>query len=303
MANVPLTSYATNIGMGRKWTFCFLISLFCAAASHAAESNSNSILRDIDFASVGERALKLDLHLPPAKPRAPLIVWVHGGAWRSGSKKSMPLGKLVSEGYAVASVDYRLSTEAKFPAQIHDIKAAIRFLRGHGAEWKLPKKIVIAGDSAGGHWAALVGVSNGNAELEGNLGSDHAQSSDVQGISSYYGAANLTTILNQSTPHGLSVRLPALELLLGGSPTNALALARIASPVFHVDKSDPPSLLLHGDQDPQMPVNQALEFAGAYEKVGAPVQLEIVHGGAHGGAIFYDEERLAIVEKFLKRHF
>jgi dipeptidyl aminopeptidase/acylaminoacyl peptidase len=80
-------------------------------------------------------------------------------------------------------------------------------------------------------------------------------------------------------------------------------LARLASPVFHVDKRDPPLLLLHGDQDPQMPVNQALELAGAYQKIKVPVQLEIVHGAAHGGAAFYDEERLAVVKKFLHHYF
>src|SRR5882672_3510805 len=150
----------------------------------------------------------------------------------------MPLTTLVEEGYAVASVDYRLSTDAKFPAQVHDIKAAIRFLRGqssssHSVGAVPSKKIVIAGDSAGGHLAALVGVSNGNAELEGNVGAELKQSSDVQGIISFYGAANLTTILNQSTPHGLKVRVPALEFLLGGQPEDVPALARLASPVFH----------------------------------------------------------------------
>lgn len=271
--------------------------------SRAAEPVSNPRVQDIEFLRIAERSLKLDLYLPQVRPSAPLIVWVHGGAWRSGSKKNMPLGKLVGEGYAVASVDYRLSTEARFPAQIHDLKAAIRFLRGHGSEWKLPtEKILIAGDSAGGHLAALVGVSNGNAELEGALGGDRTQSSDVQGIISFYGAANLTTILDQSTPHGLSVRVPALELLLGSQPTNSPALARLASPVFHVDKNDPPLLLLHGDQDQQMPVNQALELTGAYQKAGAPVQLEIVHGAAHGGAMFYDEERMNIVRAFLKQY-
>jgi acetyl esterase/lipase len=148
-----------------------------------------------------------------------------------------------------------------------------------------------------------VGVSNGHSDLEGNVGSDRAQSSDVQGIISFYGGANLTTILQQSTPHGLSVRVPALELLLGDLPTNALTLARLASPVFHVDAHDPPLLLLHGDQDPQMPINQSLELLGAYQKAKAPVQFEVVHGAAHGGAVFYDAERHEIVRRFLRRNF
>jgi acetyl esterase/lipase len=244
------------------------------------------------------------MHLPCGKVRSPLIVWVHGGAWRSGSKSNMPLGRIVEGGYTVASVDYRLSTQATFPAQIHDLKAAIRFLRGHSREWGIPsKKIVIAGDSAGAHLATLVGVSNGNKELEGEIGNDRSQSSDVQGIISFYGAANLTTILAQSTPHGLKVRVPALDLLLGGQPTNVVELARLASPAFHVDRADPPLLLFHGDQDPQMPINQSHELHGAYRSVKAPVEFEVVHGAGHGGAQFYDVERLAVVKKFLRQRF
>ena len=278
--------------------------IWCCATGAAAEMKQPSVVRDVPFASVGDFTLKLDLHLPAGSPHSPIIVWVHGGAWRSGSKASMPLGTLVEAGYAVASVDYRLSTQARFPAQSHDIKAAIRFLRGHGANWKLPtKKIVIAGDSAGGHLAALVGVSNGHHDLEGTLGDDREQSSAVQGIVSFYGGANLTTILKQSTPHGLSVRVPALDLLLGGQPDAVPELARLASPVFHVDRSDPPLLLLHGDQDPQMPINQAHELMGAYKKLNLPAQLEVVHGAAHGGAAFYDAERMEVVKAFLKRYF
>jgi acetyl esterase/lipase len=277
-------------------------ALVCCLSSRAGDSGR--VIRDLEYARVEARSLKLDLHLPDGKPRSPLIVWVHGGAWRSGSRSNMPLAALVKEGFAIASVDYRLSTEAKFPAQIHDLRAAIRSLRGHGSQWTVPsQKIVIAGDSAGGHLAALVGVSNGHAELEGDVGSDRGQSSDVQGIISFYGAANLTTILKQSTPHGLSVRVPALDLLLGGQPDDFPTLARLASPVFHVDANDPPLLLLHGDQDPQMPINQSHELYGAYRKVNAPVQFEVVHGAAHGGAAFYDAERLAIVKDFLRRHF
>jgi acetyl esterase/lipase len=281
----------------------FLVWVLVAIrAAHADETNGIRIVRDVEFARVGDVVLKLDLHLPATNARSVLLVWVHGGAWRAGSKASMPLGKLVEAGYPVASVDYRLSTQAKFPAQIHDLKAAIRFLRGHGDDWGLPTtNLVIAGDSAGGHLAALAGVSNGHPELEGEVGADRGRSSAVQGIISFYGGANLTTILQQSTPHGLSVRVPALELLLGGQPDAVPALARLASPVFHVDAGDPPLLLLHGDQDPQMPINQAHELVGAYRKLKLPVQFEVVHGAAHGAAAFYDVDRLEVVKAFLAR--
>jgi dipeptidyl aminopeptidase/acylaminoacyl peptidase len=139
--------------------------------------------------------------------------------------------------------------------------------------------------------------------LEGEAGGNHDQSSEVHGIISFFGGSDLTTILSQSTPHGLNVRTPALELLLGATPDKAPELARLASPVFHVDKNDPPALLFHGDQDQQMPVNQSLQLSGAYEKLGAKVRLKIVHGAGHGGKVFYDAEQMEIVKKFLAENF
>jgi acetyl esterase/lipase len=267
-----------------------------------AAAKEPSVVRDIEYARVGEERLALDLHLPVGEAKKPLIVWVHGGAWRSGSRASMPLAGLVAQGYAVASVDYRLTPIAPFPAQVYDIKAAIRFLRARQAELGIDaERIAIAGDSAGGHLAALVGVSGGVAELEGEVGEHARESSDVQAIVSFYGASNLTTILAQSTPHGLGVRIPALQLLLGGRPEDKPELARLASPVTHVDASDPPLLLLHGDQDPQMPINQAHELVGKYEELKLPVQLEVVHGAAHGGDAFYDTRRIEILRAFLER--
>jgi acetyl esterase/lipase len=210
---------------------------------------------------------------------------------------------LVDKGYAVASVDYRLTPVAPFPANIHDIKAAIRWLRAHADEYGYNKQsFVVSGSSAGGHLAALVGVSNGQRDLEGKLGEHLDESSDIAAIVDFYGASNLTTILKQSTPHGLSVRVPALELLIGGHPDDLTAIAKMASPVFHVDKNDPPLLLLHGDQDPQMPINQAHELHGVYKDLNLPVEFEVLYGSAHGGKAFFDEERLALVDYFLKKH-
>ena len=184
----------------------------------------------------------------------------------------MPVLKLTGHGYAVASVDYRLSTEAVFPAQVHDIKAAIRFLRAKSDTLHInTQRIGIVGSSAGGHLAALVGVTNGHQELEGAVGEHLRQSSDVQCIVSLFGASNLQTILSQSTEFGLKMRVPALQLLLGGQPSDKPALAKLASPVAHLDAHDPPLLLIHGDADPQMPPEQSQEFAKAYEAMKLPV--------------------------------
>jgi dipeptidyl aminopeptidase/acylaminoacyl peptidase len=118
---------------------------------------------------------------------------------------------------------------------------------------------------------------------------------------SYFGASNLTTILEQSTPFGLNMRRPALERLLGALPKDAPELAALASPISHVDASDPPLYLLHGDQDPQMPINQSHELEGAYEKHNLDVHFRVVHGAAHGGDAFYSPENVRLVLAFLQR--
>jgi ankyrin repeat protein/acetyl esterase/lipase len=272
------------------------------AGLRAAKKRPREI-KDVEFARVGQDPLQLDLYLP-AKSRTPrLIVWVHGGAWRSGSRENMPLIALVQAGWAVASVDYRLSPISAFPAQVHDIKAAIRYLRANAERYGYDaKRIAIAGASAGGHLAALVGTTNGVPELEGTVGSHLGESSDVSAIVDYYGPTNFLTILKQSTPHGLGVRIPALQLLLRAQPEDKPDLAKLASPVFHVDSKDPPLLLVHGDQDPQVPINQSHELQGRYNELGLPIQFEIIHGGAHGGPQFYDNQRLEIVRKFLEQN-
>ena len=272
-----------------------LLSLFIAAFASAQNI-------DIEYARAGDTSLKLDLHLPQ-NANAPLIVYVHGGAWRAGSKSDVPVDALLEHGFAIASVDYRLSTEAPFPAQVHDIKAAIRFLRAKASLFKISTdRIGIIGSSAGGHLAALTGVSNGVKALEGTVGDYLDQSSDVQCIISLYGASNLQSILSQSTEFGLRMRVPALQLLLGGTPDEKPELARLASPVAHLDKDDPPLLLIHGDADPQMPPEQSRELNTACKAVGISVQLLELPGSKHGGPEFYDKERTDIIAAFLRKH-
>lgn len=278
-----------------------LASVCILLVAHSTHAQTAREFKNLIYSTTDGKDFGLDLYLPAGVPTPPLLVWVHGGAWQSGTKAQVPPA-FVNNGFAVASLDFRQATEARFPAQIHDIKAAIRFLRGKRQDYGYrTDRIAIAGSSSGGHLAALVGVTNGVKELEGTAGTFLKERSDVQAILVYYGASNLMTILAQSTPFGLGVRRPALELLLGAQPENARGLAELASPVNHIDRGDPPLLILHGDQDPQMPVNQALELQGAYERAGLDVSLDIVHGAAHGGELFFSPERVQRVVAFLHR--
>ena len=258
---------------------------------------------DIPYAVVDERELALDLYIPNDVDSPPLLVWVHGGRWLGTTKEFVFTAALVAEGFAMASIDFRQANEGRFPAQIHDIKAAIRFLRANAETFGYDAtRIGIHGRSSGGHLAALVGVTNGHRVLEGEIGDHPNESSDVQAVVSYFGASNLTTSLGQSTPFNVTRRAAAMAILLGGPVEQVPELAKLASTVFHVDASDPPMLLLHGDQDPQMPINQAHELHGAYGKNGLAVHFEVVHGARHGGDDFFDAERNALVAGFLREH-
>ncbi len=291
----------TGGGKASRRGMAAVIAVVLAVGGALLHAQAARQFKDVPYATVDGKVLALDLYLPAGVSDPPLLVWTHGGAWREGSKASAPMG-FVQRGFAVASLDFRLSTEARFPAMVFDIKGAIRFLRANVATYGYRSdRIAIGGDSSGGHLAALVGVTAGEPELEGTVGGHLEQSSAVQAILDYYGASNLTTILAQSTPFGLGVREPALKLLLGGLPDQVPALARLASPVFHVDRSDPPLLLFHGDQDPQMPINQAHELQGAYEKLGLDVAFVVVHGSAHGGDAFYSGPQLDRAVAFLQR--
>jgi acetyl esterase/lipase len=284
--------------MKRVLPACFCAAALVLAAGTAA---AQQVHRDVVYATVDGKALALDVHMPAGVTDPPLLVWVHGGMWRTGNKSQLPAG-FVQNGFAVASVDFRQSLEARFPAQVHDIKAAIRFLRAHAREYGYrTDRIAVGGYSSGGHLAALVGVTNGNRELEGTVGADRAQSSAVQAILSVAGASNFATILAQSTPFGLGVREPALRDLLGALPDSVPELARLASPVVHVDAGDPPILILHGDQDVQMPINQAHELEGAYEKLGLDAFVDIVHGSPHLGDAYYEPAHMERIAAFLRR--
>lgn len=278
----------------------FLLTIFSFYITKIQAQNEPEIIKNIVYAEDGSKKLQLDIYKPTQQKEPNLIVWIHGGAWHSGSKENPPLG-LLPYGYALASVDFHASTEKPFPANVYDIKAAIRFLRANAKKYGYKAdKIIIWGASSGGHLAALVATTNNNISLEGNLGNYSQTSSSIQACLDFYGPTNFLTILNQSTPHGLNVRLPALAILLGKPLEQATDLAKLASPVYQADATDPPMFIVHGEQDNQVPINQSIELLSVYKNLNLKAQIEFVPNVGHTDPIYYKKEMMEKVNKFLK---
>lgn len=289
---------------------CVIVALSvpCLAQSKAKKAKQPpegvTLQRDITYALVGEKELQLDLYMPdmPAANKPPLVVWIHGGAWRKGTKNNTPLAWLAAEGFAVASIDYRLTGDAKFPAQIHDAKGAIRWLRAHADEHGYdPRNMAVAGSSAGGHLAALVGTSGGVEPLEGAIGGNTQQSSRVQAAIDFYGPTDLYYNATQETARVDTPEGPLWQFL-GSKPSESLEQARLASPVHHVTADDPPMLILHGTEDPQVHLRHSEFLRDAYTKQNLPVKLVVIEGAGHGGPPFSDPERRQLILDFLRRH-
>lgn len=227
----------------------------------------------------------LDLYLPRKAEGGPvpLIVWIHGGAWMSGDKNHAPLPIILDRGYAVASLNYRLTTTDLHPAQIYDCKAALRFLRAHAAEYKVdPARIGVWGHSAGGHLAALLGTSGDVKELEGDLGNKDI-SSRVQAVVDWAGPTDFVTCALQAPPNcRIDFKSPSnpIAALMGPnqSPTAYLA----ASPIQYVSGDDPPFLILHAQDDDVVPVKQAIELSELLKMKKVKVRSHISTYGGHG---------------------
>ena len=258
--------------------------------------------RDVAYARIDGQPLLLDVYLPDKADRPlPVIVWIHGGGWRSGSKERCPAVPLAAEGYAVVSINYRLSEQAAFPAQIHDCKAAVRWVRARAKEFGFdPDRIGAWGGSAGGHLAALLGTSGGVEELEGEVGEAAGFSSRVQAVCDFCGPTHLSIEGLKDLPEAGEGKTPeAVRLLLGGSISDHLDKARLASPAAHVTPDDPPFLIVHGDADAVVPVKQSRILATELAKAGVEVTLHIVPGGGHG---IGGPERFMLVKAFFDKH-
>ncbi len=241
------------------------------------------------YAKVGETELQLDVAIPDGPGPFPSIVFIHGGGWYAGNRQGYrdDIEAAAKRGYVAATISYRLmqfdesrkeNTTASpiFPAQLHDCKAAIRWLRAHAGQYRVdPDRIGVTGGSAGGHLSLLVGLTDANAKLEGEAG-NLEQSSRVQAVVNVFGPTEMTQCEATSSVDWI------FRLFLGGEPEQAAATYSEASPLTYVSSDDPPVLTLHGDQDKLVPIAQAKLLDEKMKAVGAQHRLIVFEGAGHG---------------------
>lgn len=265
------------------------------------------ILKDIVYVEDGHQRHKLDLYLPAnatAENPVPIVIWIHGGGWRNGSKNNFGgLVPLAQKGFAVASINYRLSGHAIFPAQIHDCKSAIRYLRKHAAKHGYdPHKFGVWGSSAGGHLVALLGTSGDVKELEGNLGVTGV-SSRVQLVCDWYGPTELLKMNEQAGEKSKidhDAKNSPESLLIGGPIQENKEKTRKADPISYVTADDPRFLIMHGDQDLLVPHSQSRTLHDLLEKANVQSEFILVEGAGHG---FRDAKSRQRPIEFFAKHF
>jgi len=260
-----------------------------------------TILRDLAYVPGGHFRQRLDLYLPPAAASTPLIVWIHGGAFRMGSKEDEVPLEYLSAGCAIASLNYRLSQHALFPAQIEDCKAAVRWLRAHAGQYNLDgNRFAAWGPSAGGHLAAMLGTAGSETRFE--VGENLGYSSRVGAVVDYFGPTDFLQMDTHRLPDGMLHDTPDSpeSELVGGAIQQVPERVAAANPITYVMKDTPPFLIVHGENDPLVPYHQSQLLAAALEQAGVPVQFYTVRGAGHGG--FTDPQVPELTRRFLAQH-
>lgn len=273
-------------------------ALLVAASISSAASAQTPTFSNVPYAT-DHASQVLDVYVPasPAGPK-PVVVWIHGGGWQSGDKATATGGNkaadLLNRGFVVVSINYRLSQDAIFPAQIHDCKGAIRFIRARAAQYQIdPRRVGVWGSSAGGHLVALLGTSAGVEDAEGTVGGNLNQSSRVNAVADFFGPADFFNVEGWHTrcsPPSAEAQL--FGACLGDIQSNQnnpnapwpekVALAHLAGPVTHVSSDDPPFYIAHGDADNTVWLEHSEILHAALQAGGVESTLRIVPGGGHG---------------------
>ncbi len=258
------------------------------------------VIRDLKYAKNGIARQKLDLYLPKNRgdKKLPVVLWIHGGGWLNGSKDKCKAAFLATKGFAVASVGYRLTDQAQWPGQIDDLYTAVHWLRVHGKNYQLDGDHIGAwGSSAGGHLAALLGTRKYTGLEE--------VSSRVQAVCDWFGPTDLLIM----PPNVVSEKRTLEQVsksngakLLGKTVRDVPELAKDASAFYQIDERDPPFLIMHGSEDPGVPLEQSRKFHDALQAAGVESEFVIVEGAGHGGAEFNTGEVQEKVRAFFAKH-
>jgi acetyl esterase/lipase len=280
MQSVPLPF----VMRGLVTALCVLLLASCAAPR--PKYPGEKIYADVVFASPQGRDLRMDLYVPQSEKPVPVVVWIFGGSWKFGSNRyHVNVRDLTKHDIAVASIEYRLSQTAKYPAQLEDCRSAVAWLRANGKRYGIdPERIGVSGESAGGHLAALLGTIDGKDR--------------VRAVLALFPATDLVA-LSRRNPGPFKSN--SIDQLLGGPVAERMELAREASPVNHVGRSAPPFLIMHGKRDIVVPIEQSEELERRLKRAGVPVRLIVVRDKGHWFRL--SEEQMDKVAGFFWLHF
>jgi acetyl esterase/lipase len=284
------------------------IGVPAGALAQTASPAAVTIDRGLVFTRTPNKTLALDLYRPTnSAEKLPVVVLIYGGAWmmRFPQSQTRKAEWLAEDGYAAAVIDYRLSSEAKFPSQLYDCKAAVRWLRANAEKYDLNPALIGAwGDSSGGHLASLLGVTGGITNLEGDGGNPN-ESSRVQVVVDFFGPADLTRMNSHALPGSMIAYGTANSpegMLIGGPVADHLETARLASPVNFATNSPPPFLIVHGDHDQLVPWQQSELLYEALKNAGADVTFYTIAGAGHEDPKFNSEMMCAAVKAFFDKN-
>ncbi|MBL7762032.1 MAG: alpha/beta hydrolase [Chitinophagaceae bacterium] len=263
---------------------------------------------NIAYANDAHKKHLLDIYLPKKQNgKLPLVVWIHGGAWMLNDKYAdmgymkNTLKGFIDSGYAVASIDYRYSTEAIFPAQIRDCNQAIEFLYQHAAEYNIDnKRIAMIGFSAGGHLASLLALSHNNNVKDFYPGGTKPHF-NIRCVLDFYGPSDFLMLANTPDTSINNERNP-VSILLGTTSIKRPDIARKASPVTYIDKNDPPFFIVQGEKDESVPNTQSIILSSWLKINGVYNELTVVPGAPHYGEMFDAESIRKDLLKFLRIH-
>lgn len=278
---------ARKTAAGACWWYCLSAALLLAGCcTYRPARTGEKVYRDVVFAAPGGHKLRMDLYVPQTKKPVPVVMWIFGGCWRFGSKGyHVIMRDLTSAGIAVASIQYRMSNTAVYPAQLEDCRAAAQWLRDNGARYGIDaKRMGTSGESSGGQLAAVLAATEGKSR--------------IQAVCTLYPVTDLIELGRLYKKR--SVGLNLIEKMLGGSIDKKIELAADASPVFHIRPSLPPFLIIHGERDRIIPVEHSEWFFRTLEEAGVEAQLIVVPDKGHWFRL--NNEQFAEVSRFFQVH-